>query len=553
MMIMLVAAVQFEPRMGDKESNVARLLSLTEEAAGRGCRLVVWPEMATTGYCWYSREEILPLCETVPGPTTRAVAELARRHGVAVLAGLPEMAGRHVLYNAAVLITPSGGMHVYRKVHPFASEPKWAVNGAGFSVCDTELGRIGTAICMDLMFPETTMVLGALKAQILCAPVNWFGEKTPSPYWLTRCREAGMPGIFANRWGEERGVRFSGGSCVVDAEGNVLAQVPSGDGLAVADVRMDGNRLSSADGVGAPAGDGLAAGESERLAEVLLDSYRWDPLVFHRLYGQSPLPEGCRGTLLALAPGTDDAADLSDLAGRLEALLSAATVPTGGVVLQAGSPCLFVLPGLVVDDNSRALQRLSSVAEGKDAWIVGCLRERGPNLPLYYALGPDSTRWTAPASKPAFADLPVGRVGFLSVGALSLPVERRALTLRGIDVMCVPGDGRELLPPIPVLRVAAAENNVYLAATGRVVREGEGSSASSVPAAIVCGPDLHAFPHLLALARAGEGGGVAAGDLDTRRDCSRGVPGWTTTNKPLLRMRQTHAYQVLATAVSRDA
>lgn len=531
-MIMLVAAVQFEPRMGDKESNLARLLSLTEEAAGRGCRLVVWPEMATTGYCWYDREEVLPLCETVPGPTTRAVAELARRHGVVVVAGLPERAGQYELYNSSVVVTPRGGLHVYRKVHPFASDPKWAVNGPGFSVFDTELGRVGTAICMDLMFPETMMVLDALGAQILCAPVNWLGEKTPSPYWLTRCREAGMPGIFANRWGEERGVRFAGGSCVVDAEGNVLAQVPSGDGLAIADVRI----------AHAPPGGGLTAQGGEVWARVLLDSYRWDPLLFHRLYGRAPLPDGCRGTLLALAPGTDAAAGLSDLTARLGAVLGGAA---GNV--QAGKPSLFVLPGLVVDDAARALRQLSAVVQGRSAWIAGSVQERRLNRPLYYALGPDSTRWSAPAGQAALVDLPVGRVGFLSVSGLSSPGERRALALRGVDVICVPGHGRELLPPVAVLRVAAAENNVYLAATGGVGREGEGGSDSPLPAAVVCGPDLHAFPRLLALAWAGEGREVAAVELDTRRDCGRGTPGWTTTNKPLLRMRQTHAYRVLAT------
>ena len=46
---------QFEPTLGDVRANVARLLELTEEAARRGARLVVLPEMATTGYCWTAR------------------------------------------------------------------------------------------------------------------------------------------------------------------------------------------------------------------------------------------------------------------------------------------------------------------------------------------------------------------------------------------------------------------------------------------------------------------------------------------------------------------
>ncbi len=53
-----VAAIQFEPRLGAKTENIARLLELTEAAAYGGARLIVHPEMATTGYCWYSRDEV---------------------------------------------------------------------------------------------------------------------------------------------------------------------------------------------------------------------------------------------------------------------------------------------------------------------------------------------------------------------------------------------------------------------------------------------------------------------------------------------------------------
>ena len=65
-----VAAIQYEPALGEKERNVTDLLRLTEEAAQQGARLIVHPEMASTGYCWLSREEIAPFVETLPGPTT---------------------------------------------------------------------------------------------------------------------------------------------------------------------------------------------------------------------------------------------------------------------------------------------------------------------------------------------------------------------------------------------------------------------------------------------------------------------------------------------------
>ena len=56
-----VAAIQFDPVLGEKDNNISRLFRLTEEAAQHGARLIVHPELATTGYCWLSREEVARL------------------------------------------------------------------------------------------------------------------------------------------------------------------------------------------------------------------------------------------------------------------------------------------------------------------------------------------------------------------------------------------------------------------------------------------------------------------------------------------------------------
>src|SRR3712207_2622150 len=75
-----VAAIQFEPVLGAKAENIKRLLQLAETAARNDARLIVMPEMATTGYCWYNRDEIRPHVEPIPGPTTDAFADLAREY-----------------------------------------------------------------------------------------------------------------------------------------------------------------------------------------------------------------------------------------------------------------------------------------------------------------------------------------------------------------------------------------------------------------------------------------------------------------------------------------
>src|SRR5690242_7787552 len=85
-----VAAIQFEPKLGAKAGNMARLCALVAEAAGAGARVIVMPEMAVTGYCFRDRAEIAPLVETVPGPATEAFGAIARRHGCYVAVGLAE-------------------------------------------------------------------------------------------------------------------------------------------------------------------------------------------------------------------------------------------------------------------------------------------------------------------------------------------------------------------------------------------------------------------------------------------------------------------------------
>ena len=66
-----VAGINYDPVLYEKERNIKELYALMEEAAQNGAKLITMPEMATTGYCWYNREEVKPFIEPVPGPTDR--------------------------------------------------------------------------------------------------------------------------------------------------------------------------------------------------------------------------------------------------------------------------------------------------------------------------------------------------------------------------------------------------------------------------------------------------------------------------------------------------
>ena len=139
-----VASIQFEPTLGEKEKNVARLLELVEKAATHDAKLIVLPELATTGYCWQSRAEIAPYVEPIPGPTTDRFGHLATIHNCYIAVSLPEIDPRtSVYYNSMVLLGPEGLVGTYRKIHSYISEPRWARDGdLGMPVWDTPLGRL---------------------------------------------------------------------------------------------------------------------------------------------------------------------------------------------------------------------------------------------------------------------------------------------------------------------------------------------------------------------------------------------------------------------------
>src|SRR4051812_17222369 len=112
-----VAGVQTDCRLGDVAANRAAVVANLHRAAGGGARLVVFPECALTGYGFDSRAAPRAVAEPLPGPSTDAVAAACAKLRVWAVFGLLEAAPDGQLYNAAALVSPSGFVAGYRKVH----------------------------------------------------------------------------------------------------------------------------------------------------------------------------------------------------------------------------------------------------------------------------------------------------------------------------------------------------------------------------------------------------------------------------------------------------
>jgi predicted amidohydrolase len=227
-----VACIQMEPRIGEKEANVARSLEKIAEAAAKGARLIVLPELCNSGYVFASRPEAFALAEAVPeGPTTSAWMEAARRHGAVIVAGICERAG-DALYNTAVIVGPEGYIGTYRKVHLWGAENLFFEPGdRGVPVWRTEFGRMAAAICYDGWFPETYRLAALQGADILCVPTNWVPMPDQPPDMLMMGNILAMAGAHSNsmyvacadRVGTEREQQFVGSSLIVSHTGFPLA------------------------------------------------------------------------------------------------------------------------------------------------------------------------------------------------------------------------------------------------------------------------------------------------------------------------------------------
>ena len=115
-----VATIQYEPSQFNKDHNINSLILLCEKAAEKGAKLIVTPEMGTTGYCFLNREEISSLVEEIPGPTTKKFQEIAKKFNCFIVVGMPEIDDETQLYyNAAVLIGPEGIICKHRKSHGY--------------------------------------------------------------------------------------------------------------------------------------------------------------------------------------------------------------------------------------------------------------------------------------------------------------------------------------------------------------------------------------------------------------------------------------------------
>jgi predicted amidohydrolase len=572
-----VATVQFEPTMFEKERNVSRLLALCEDAAKGGARLIVTPEMGTTGYCWFDRAEVAPFVETVPGPTTERFVRLAREYDCHIVIGMPEVDDDGIYFNAAVLIGPNGVVGRHRKTHPYISEPKWSAPGdLGHQVFETPVGRIALLICMDIHFIETARLAALGGADVICHISNWLAERTPAPSGISRAYENGCYVIESNRWGLERTVQFSGGSCVIAPDGHIATVIDGGDGVAFAEIDLDLARERKVGGEPV-----FRQRRPELYAELLTNTFSWNPNDFFRLYGHRPWPPGRRSPMAAVQMRPQD--DVDDNLELIAALAAQAKSTDGAEIavfpelaltgLNDPAPRAQPIPGPATDRLCRLAKELAMylvvgfAEQGRDAvYNSACLVGPEGVVAVYRKIhlsGADTT-WAQPGEAWVVADTRVGRIGLMIGHDASFPETGRVLALRGCDIIACPAAIKGRFAdahagsqvgqnyPIPTgadpyhwhhFRVRAGENNAFLAFANVFDPDAGYQGLSGV-----FGPDTFEFPRREAIVADGEG--VATAVVDTT-NLDSVYPTNIVRRKDLVSMRLPHSYRELVRHTNR--
>lgn len=235
-----VAAVQMQPALLDVPANLKRVLESATQAAAHGARLIVFPEMALSGYA-ITPDEAQAVAQVIPGPATESLRATCAASGAAVVVGMLERDADGTLYNASVLVDEHGVRAAYRKTHlPLLGIDRYLAAGDSFAPpVETPAGRVGLLICYDLRFPEPVRVHALRRAQIVALSTAWPAAATLYPEFMARSRAAEnrIVLIAANRVGEERGTRYLGRSVIVAADGTLLAEAsPQGEDLLLADI-----------------------------------------------------------------------------------------------------------------------------------------------------------------------------------------------------------------------------------------------------------------------------------------------------------------------------
>ena len=234
---------------GSREANLANIESRVADAAKNGARLVLLQELHNGPYfCQHESVHEFDRAETIPGPSTERLGQLAKQHKVVLVSSLFEKRATGLYHNTAVVFDADGSTAgKYRKMHipddpGFYEKFYFTPGDLGFEPVDTSVGRLGVMVCWDQWYPEGARMMALAGAELLLYPtaIGWDPDDEQAEKdrqrnaWILSHRghavANGLPVLSCNRIGHEpsplgtSGIRFWGSSHVLGPQGEFVAE-----------------------------------------------------------------------------------------------------------------------------------------------------------------------------------------------------------------------------------------------------------------------------------------------------------------------------------------
>lgn len=238
------ACIQMDISHCVKQANIDKAISMAEDAASEGVKLIVLPEVFPTGFCYDTIEDV---AEYAPYPTIKKLSGFSKKHDCIIIGSIIERQATdkesHAYYNLGFCIESGHLAGMYRKTHPFGMEKSYFSRGD--TILPINLKKhditIGLEICYELRFPEVARKLTLAGANILVTIAEFPDPKANHWRFLATSRaiENQIPHIACNRMGKDPYSSFFGGSLIIDAWGEVKAEAGKNECIIMHEINLD--------------------------------------------------------------------------------------------------------------------------------------------------------------------------------------------------------------------------------------------------------------------------------------------------------------------------